>query len=190
MHRHGPGHDPTPDDPATSRALLRRLTDLRVGEVAAAQLVLSVPRRLLARAVDTFELLGDEARVDAGSWIAAAVEDPERVDAVLGRRRGWDAWLRMHRAWDATDAARAEQERRSHGWGAAISEALDDGQLRRAVERISGPIGVLGRRSLPVTRAHLLAWAVAVHDTRPGRAPRGGPGGRPRPGRGHHTGPA
>ncbi|MBW3579259.1 MAG: hypothetical protein KY462_16300 [Actinobacteria bacterium] len=155
------------DTGASTRELLRRLTDLGMGEVAAAQLVLTSPDRVLARAIDAFELTADDAPVDARRWIAAAVEDPERIEDVLERRRGWDAWRRMHRSWEAADADRAEQERRSHGWGAAISEALDDRKFLRAVERVSEPIRVLGRRSLRVARAQLLAWAVAVHGAQP-----------------------
>lgn len=156
------------DDPAVkARFLLQRLTGLGLGEVAAAQLVLTSPRRLLARAIDAFELTDDGAPVDACRWLTTAVQDPERIEDVLKRHRGWSAWHRMHRSWEAADAAWAEQERRSIGWGAAISDALDDRQLLRAVAHVTEPIGMLGRRSLPVARAQLLAWAAGVHRVRP-----------------------
>lgn len=163
----GNGAGRTGARPADARELLRRLTDLGMGEVAAAQLVLASPGSVLARAIDAFELIRDGSPVDAGTWITAAVDDPGRIESVLERRRGWDAWHRMHLSWQAADVARAEQERRSRAWGVAISEALDDQQLLRAVEQVTAPIGVLGRRSRPIARAQLLAWAVAAHAARP-----------------------
>lgn len=150
------------------RMLLQRLTELGLPEIEAAQLVLAHPKRRLARAIDAFEVLGDDRDADAHTWISRAVEEPERIERVFERHQGWETWYRQHRSWEVADAARAEQERRSRGWGAAVSAALDDDQLADAAEQVTQPIGVLGRRSVPVARAQVLAWAVAVHQSHPG----------------------
>ncbi|MBW3662689.1 MAG: hypothetical protein KY469_06290 [Actinobacteria bacterium] len=56
---------------------------------------------------------------------------------------------------------------RSSDWGAVLSDALDDAQLTLAVERVTTPVAGIDRRSVPVVRAQLLAWAVAVHAQHP-----------------------
>ena len=126
------------DRAANARVLLRRLTDLGMGEVAAAQLVLTSPDRVLARAIDAFELTADDAPVDARRWIVAAVEDPERIEDVLERHRGWDATrdriihqtaamsLRYGRLFDATvraDYERALAQAKAHLGGPVLSTA-------------------------------------------------------------------
>ena len=54
-------------------------------------------------------------------------------------------------------------------WRGAISAALDDRQLATAVERITTPVAGLGRRSVPIVRAQLVAWAVTAHRGAPTR---------------------
>lgn len=149
------------------RQLLGRLTSIGLTERGAVDLILSFPNQHIARAVDALEALGPAEIANPRDWLLDALDDPQRVEAVLERRRGWDAWHRMHRSWEAADSDRAEQERRSRGWGVAVSRALDDQQLQHAVEAVTEPLGVLGRRSLPVARAQLLAWAVSVHRAQP-----------------------
>ncbi len=159
-HAAGPVRENPRCDP---RQLLRRLTHFDMAEPQAAELILGHPNHLVARALDAVDVLGHERITDVPAWIIAAVNDPATVDAVLERHRGWDSWHRLRQSWDEADAAHAEQQRRSRGWGAAVSSALDDQQLARAVEVVTRPVGAIGRRSPPVARAQLLAWAVAVN---------------------------
>lgn len=63
----------------------------------------------------------------------------------------------------------ADPRRCAGAWRAAISGTLDDQQLAVAVERVTTPVAGLGRRSIPIARAQLLAWAVTVHQDAPDR---------------------
>lgn len=155
--RRGPGNPRC--DP---RELLKRLTHVGMAEPQAAGLILRHPNKLVARAVEAVDVLGHDRITDIPAWITAAVNDPATIDAVFDRHRGWHSWHRLHRSWDEADASHAEQQRRSRGWAAVVSQALDYEQLTRAVEKVTRPVSVLGRRSPPVARAQLLAWAVAV----------------------------
>ena len=124
-----------------------------------------------------------------------AAEDVERAVAVAARcavrnpagfvvralREGWDlpsehqpatASGRTHavrqNAADGTAAAQAVQERaKAAGWCQAISAAFDDAQLREAVQQVTTPAPGVGRRSLPLARAQLLAWAIHVARCQP-----------------------
>jgi hypothetical protein len=124
-----------------------------------------------------------------------AAEDVERAVAVAARRAvrnpagfvvmalrgGWDlaserqpasASGRTHVAGqDAADQAapaQAIQERaKAAGWCQAISAALADAQLREALQQVTTPAPGVGRRSLPLARAQLVAWAIHVARCQP-----------------------
>ncbi len=158
-HAAGPGRE---DPRCDARELLWRLTHVGMTQPQAAELILGHPNHLVARALDAVDVLGRERITDVPAWITYAMNRPATVDAVLDRHRGWESWHRLRRSWDEADTAHEEQQRRSRGWAAAVLSALDDQQLARAVEKVTRRTGALGRRSLPVARAQLLAWAVAV----------------------------
>ena len=96
----------------------------------------------------------------------------DRVEVVDGldrqaRRRERDAY---HARWEQGRAARDREAVRwqqhlaaASRWRTAVSTALDDRLLATAVERVTTPVAGLDRRSVPVARAQLVAWAAAVH---------------------------
>ena len=102
----------------------------------------------------------------------------DRVEVVAGfdrqaRRRERDAY---HARWEQGRAARDREAVRwqqhlvaASRWRAAVSTALDDRLLATAVDRVTTPVAGLDRRSVPVARAQLVAWAAAVHRTVPQR---------------------
>lgn len=103
-------------------------------------------------------------------WVLERVRTDPDVGALLGHRAQQarrQAWARQRAARDRADAVYEEQQMRSSDWGAVLSDALDDAQLTLAVERVTTPIVGIDRRSVPVVRAQLLAWAVAVHAQHP-----------------------
>jgi hypothetical protein len=114
----------------------------------------------------------DEVRLRAG-WVLSAVREGWDLGELLAERRTTQARLAR---WQAE---RVERERdtlrwRSREslmgeWRGAISVALDDRQLATAVERVTTPVAGLGRRSVPIVRAQLVAWAVAAHRGAPTR---------------------
>ena len=55
-----------------------------------------------------------------------------------------------------------------------MSAALDDDELCRALAQVTTPVGVVGRRSVPLARAQLLAWAVRAHQRAPDQDLAGG----------------
>ena len=124
-------------------------------------------------ALDAVATLGDgEVRLRAG-WVLSAVREGWDLGELLAERHTAEARLVR---WEAE---RAERDRdsarwRSHEslmgeWRGAISAALDDRQLATAVERITTPVAGLGRRSVPIVRTQLLAWAVTAHREVPAR---------------------
>ncbi len=125
------------------------------------------------------ELAARHPAADIERVVAAASRRDLRSPAgwvVRALREGWDLAaapvpgdpaarerLAVQEAADRVAAEQAQVERaRAAGWAAAISAALDDDQLRRAVERVTTVAPGIGRRSLPLTRAQLVAWAVDV----------------------------
>lgn len=123
-------------------------------------------------ALDAVEELGDTRRVmNPVGWVRAAVRREWDLTGVLATRR------ENERRLAALDLDREErQEARvtfpawraiSERWDRAISAALDDDQLERAVANVARPVPGIGRHSIPVTRAELIAWAVEAH----GRSP-------------------
>ena len=123
-------------------------------------------------ALDAVEELGDTSRImNPVGWVRAAVRWEWDLTGVLAARR------EKERRLAALDAARSEREEArnaypawraiSERWDRAISAALDDGQLERAIANVTGPVPGVGRHSIPVTRAQLIAWAVDAHGRPP-----------------------
>ena len=84
-----------------------------------------------------------------------------RSDAQLAR------WEREQIERDDADLVASRRQARSQAWYAAISGALDKDQLENAIERVTTPVSGLGRRSIPLARAQLVAWAVHVQRCEP-----------------------
>ena len=144
-----------------SQELPRRLTELGVDAGLAEQLAADHPADLVEAALHAASRRG--ARSPAGFVVSALrqgwdlAEDVEHVRRVRARE------VREQREALAQVEARehAERERyRSVGWAAVVSAALSDDQLQQAADRLTQPLAGLGRRSLPVVRAQLIAWAV------------------------------
>ncbi|MEX2504687.1 MAG: hypothetical protein WD378_07545, partial [Egicoccus sp.] len=124
-------------------------------------------------ALDAVDTLGDrEVRRRAG-WVVSAIRQGWDLGELLAERRQIDArharWERERDERDRQAARWRTSEVASAGWRAAVSAALDDRQLAVAVERVTTPVAGLDRRSVPIVRAQLVAWAVAAHRTAPDR---------------------
>jgi hypothetical protein len=144
-----------------------RLVALGVAEPTARSLIEQHGEARVVDALDAVDTLGDgEVRRRAG-WVVSAIRQGWDLEGLLAERRQLEA---RYARWEAE---RAERDRaaarwRAQGsvvaaWRAALSGALDDRQFADAVERVTTPVAGLGRRSLPIVRAQLLAWAVTVH---------------------------
>jgi hypothetical protein len=151
-----------------------RLVALGVAASTARALVSEYGSDRVVDALDAVDTLGDgEVRRRAG-WVVAAVREGWNLGELLAERRASEA---RYARWERE---RADRDREAAGWEArqavadrwrgAISAALDDRQLELAIERVTTPAAGLGRRSVPVAAAQLLAWAVAAHRRAPGRA--------------------
>ena len=123
-------------------------------------------------ALDAVEEFGATSRIiNPVGWVRAAVRREWDLTGVLAERRENERRLAVldadqqerEDARDAFPAWRAISER----WDRAISAALDDDQLERAIANVTRPVPGVGRHSIPVTRAELIAWAVDAH----GRSP-------------------
>jgi hypothetical protein len=150
-----------------------RLVALGVAEPTARSLIEQHGEARVVDALDAVDTLGDgEVRRRAG-WVVSAIRQGWDLEGLLAERRQLEA---RYARWEAE---RAERDRaaarwRAQGsvvgaWRAALSAALDDRQLADAVERVTTPVAGLGRRSLPIVRAQLLAWAVTAHAVAPDR---------------------
>lgn len=184
--RNGP-RPVTPDD------AVPRLIGLGLPVAAAQQLVEEYAEQRVIDALDALDELDADRRVlDPVGWVDAAVkqrwdltsvlaqrrEREQRVAALDGDRQQRDAARAAYPAWRAT----------ADRWDTAISAALDDDQLSRAVDELTDDVPSVGRRSVPIVRAELITWAVEVHGRDPSqplaaaltgaldRGPRPGPG--------------
>jgi hypothetical protein len=124
-------------------------------------------------ALDAVDTLGDrEVRRRAG-WVVSAIRQGWDLGELLAERRQIDArharWERERDEHDRQAARWRTSEAASAGWRAAVSAALNDGQLAIAVERVTTPVAGLDRRSVPIVRAQLVVWAVAAHRAAPDR---------------------
>ncbi len=155
----------------SDRQALQRLAALGVTPPTAQELIANHGTQRVVDALDAVATLDDgEVRLRAG-WVLSAVHDGWDLDELLAERRTTEARLAR---WEAERAARERDTARwrSHEsvtgeWRGAISAALDDSQLATAVERITTPVAGLGRRSVPIVRTQLLAWAVTAHREAP-----------------------
>lgn len=124
-------------------------------------------------ALDAVDMLGDgQVRRRAG-WVVSAIRQGWDLEGLLAERRQLEAryarWERERAERDRAAARWWAQESSVGGWRAALSAALDDRQLAVAVERVTAPAAGLGRRSMPIVRAQLLAWAVTAYVAAPDR---------------------
>lgn len=157
-----------PDD------VVPRLIGIGLSVDAADRFAYAHPRQRISDVLDALEELGPKRHpVDPARWVSAAMEQRWDVTSLLVDRRAReqrvaaaDADRRQREtARDAYPAWRVLAER----WDATISAALDDGQLARAVDALTGLVPGIGRRSMPMVRAELVAWAVEVHGRDPQR---------------------
>jgi hypothetical protein len=138
-----------------------------------------------ASALPSMRPAGGTASPRAGSDTAAGVPPPRRPEGLppggssiaagpAGGARGCGA----DRAGADRAARRGAGGRRARCGGHVASAAdraarqaptTDDRQLADAVEQVTTPVAGLGRRSLPIVRAQLLAWAVTAHAAAPDR---------------------
>lgn len=156
----------------TPQDVVPRLVGLGVALDAAQRVARAHPEQRIADALDALEELDATRRVlNPIVWVDAAVSQQWDLTDILARRRE-----REHRlAAIGADRQQREEARDAHPtwraiaerWDAAISSALDDEQLDHAVDALTEPVAGIGRCSVPVARADLIAWAVEVHEGDP-----------------------
>jgi hypothetical protein len=147
------------------------LVALGVAEPTARTLIEQHGQARVVDALDAVDTLGDgEVRRRAG-WVVSAIRQGWDLEGLLAERRQLEAryarWERERAERDRAAARCQARESTVASWRAALSAALDDRQLAIAVARVTTPVAGLGRRSLPVVRAQLLAWAVVAHRAAP-----------------------
>jgi len=152
-----------PDD------VVPRLVGLGVPPDRAQRLADHHGERRIADALDALEILDAQRRIlDPVGWVDAAVQQRWDLTTVLAERRereqplgAIDAERQRRNTADASYPAwRAIADR----WDMAVSAALNDEQLGRAIDLLTSEVPGLGRRSVPIVRAELIAWAVDVHE--------------------------
>lgn len=156
----------TPDD------VVPRLVALGITLDNAERFAEFFPRQRIVDALDALEELDADRRVlDPIGWVDAAVKQRWDLSGVLAERREREQRLAAvdaeRRARDAADRAFPAWQRIADRWDAAISLALDDAQLSRALELVAQPVAAIGRWSVPVARAALITWAMDVHQRDP-----------------------
>lgn len=150
-----------------------RLAALGVAESTARVLLDRYGRDRVVDALDAVDMLGDsEVRRRAG-WVVSAIRQGWNLEELLSERRQIGArrarWDRERSERDHQAARWRASEAASGAWRAVVSEALDDRRLAVAVERVTTPVAGLDRRSVPIMRAQLVAWAVTAHQAAPDR---------------------
>jgi hypothetical protein len=161
---------PPPTKASTPR---ERLVALGVAEPTARALIEQHGEARVVDALDAVDTLGDgQVRRRAG-WVVSAIRQGWDLEGLLAERRQLEAryarWERERAERDRAAARWRARESAVAGWRAALSAALDDRQLAVAVAQVTTPVEGLGRRSLPLVRAQLLAWAVVAHRAAPDR---------------------
>jgi hypothetical protein len=177
--RKGPVSSPAAAEPTAawgsdvSRDPSERLIALGVAEPTAGSLLERYGRQRVVDALDAVDTLGDRAVRSRAGWVVSAIRQGWDLEGLLAERRQLEAryarWERERNERDRRAAQWRAREPATGAWRAAISGALDDQQLAVAVERVTTPVAGLGRRSIPIMRAQLLAWAVAAHRGEPER---------------------
>jgi DNA-binding transcriptional ArsR family regulator len=152
----------------TADGLRERLLALTVSERVADDLL---ARHDAARVTEVLSVAEAQSLRRPAGWIVSALRDGWDVsDAAAAAAVGQARERRTaSEAVDREAAALADRERqqRADAWCEAISGALDDAQLHAALAQVTAPTPGLRRRSVPICRAQLLAWALAVHRWRP-----------------------
>ncbi|MBY5161486.1 hypothetical protein [Salsipaludibacter albus] len=157
-------------DPGEHAELIERLVSVGVADGQARSLIAAHPVAQVVDVLDAVEVT--EARSPAG-WVVTAIRDGWDVSQAAEQLRS-ERKARRLRARDGAlrRLARQREDRqldRSTRWEAAVSGALDNDQLARALEVHTSPLaGVVGRRSVPVATAQIVGWAVAAHRADPG----------------------
>lgn len=151
--------------------LAARLQGRGVAQAAAEELVAEHPTRRVVDALDALdEIEHGRVRKPAG-WLVSAIRENWDLTDVLAERRRNEARLARweHEQLERVDADTIAWRRRarSRAWYGAIADALDDTQLETAIERVTTPVAGIGRRSVPLARAQLVAWAVDVRHREP-----------------------
>lgn len=104
-------------------------------------------------------------------FVVSALRDGWDLSEALAAEQADRARARRRAEQDGAEtAARSEvvaDRARAQGWAAAVSAALDDRALARAVAAVSEPVAGVGRRSVPSTRAALVLWAATVAGRHP-----------------------
>jgi hypothetical protein len=159
--------------PAKSQSPQQRLVALGVAEPTARALIEQHGRARVVDALDAVDTLGDgQVRRRAG-WVVSAIRQDWDLEGLRAERRQLEAryarWERERADRDRAAARWRDRESTVAAWRAALSAALDDRQLPVAVDRVTKPVAGLGRRSVPIVRAQLLAWAVSRHVASPDR---------------------
>ena len=153
----------TPDD------VVPRLIGLGIPPDRAQRLAEHHGERRIADALDALEVLDADRRIlDPVGWVDAAVQQRWDLAGVLAERREREQRLSAidaeRRQRDTTHAAYPARRAIADRWDMAVSAALDDEQLGRAIDLLTTEVPGLGRRSVPIVRAELIAWAVDVHE--------------------------
>ncbi len=136
------------------------LTALGMAPAVAAQLL---DRHGAERVADAVAAVGRREVRNPPGWVVRALRDGWELPSVAAKRDAPAA--QRHQAAEAPrqradddDAARA----RSDGWAAAVSAALPDDLLARAVQAVTSAPAGMARRSVPLARAQLVQWAAWV----------------------------
>jgi DNA-binding transcriptional ArsR family regulator len=144
-------------------ALIQQLIGIGVVPDVARSLVACQPPQRVAAAVRAADRAGVRnpsgfvVSALRGGWDLPDQMAEQRVAEQRERRNAEQALADANARAD-----RARQRDQAEGWAAAISAALDDHALARAVASVTQPVAGLGRRSLPVIRAELVRWAATV----------------------------
>jgi hypothetical protein len=169
--RPGPGRPDGSAGPSQDEAPEARLVALGVAEPTAQALLRRYGTDRVVDALDACDLLGDGQVRRRAVWVVAAIRQGWDLEDLLVERRQLRAryarWERERAERDREADRWRARESVTGAWRAAISAALDDRQLSSAIEQVTTPVAGLDRRSVPVVRAQLLAWAVEAHRAAP-----------------------
>jgi hypothetical protein len=120
------------------------------------------------RVRDVLDAVAVQTLRSPAGWVVKALRDGWDVSELVAERRRAAA-RDQRRAEESHAAAQTErvhreQSARADAWAEAVSAALDDDALRNAVERLTTPAEGINRRSVPLARAQIVAWAFEVHE--------------------------
>jgi DNA-binding transcriptional ArsR family regulator len=153
---------PAPTTDVHYESLVDRLQAIGVSENVAAALVAGHASEQIADALEA--TAGQPDLRNAAGWVVRAVRDGWDLSRGLAEQRAGEQRRHAEAARAAAAAAarnaEAEQRERADGWADAVSAALGDDDLRRALKQVTTPAAGLGRPSVPLARAQLVAWAV------------------------------